>query len=393
MKTEQHGLVVEECGSVLYVDGNNLKALYRRGQAYAAMGKNSMAESDLAAALRVNPGDEHVAAALEEVRGKLEASGEGGSCGGFEGDNEKGGEQNEVSGGLAALAAAMKASSGDDDKHKDQDSQKSAGAAPATGADGAGANAQAGSASAGVPDREELQTESIKELREMCKSRGLDYSSCVDKHDVIDLIVSNPNASAAPAASAAASAAATSGGINMAMGMQPERLEQAKKMMENPAMMSNAVNMMKNMDPATLANMFNMRDGGNRWTPEMARQHIAMLQQPGVMEQAANQMKSLSTEQIADLAKQGSAAASNGGIVPPGMGATPDLRAPYPPPAQRAAAPPSAGRIDTDDVRTALSTPAAAPAVAAAAGFGGAGAPQMTPQMQQQMEMGEVDGQ
>ena len=155
LKTEQHGLVVEECGSVLYVDGYNLKALYRRGQAYAAMGKNSMAESDLAAALRVNPGDEHVAAALEEVRGKLEASGEGGSCGGFEGDNEKGGEQNEVSGGLAALAAAMKASSGDDDKHKDQDSQKSAGAAPATGVDGAGANAQAGSASAGVPDREE----------------------------------------------------------------------------------------------------------------------------------------------------------------------------------------------------------------------------------------------
>jgi hypothetical protein len=35
-----------------------------------------MAESDLAAALRCNPQDEHVAAALRDVRGKLEAAGD-----------------------------------------------------------------------------------------------------------------------------------------------------------------------------------------------------------------------------------------------------------------------------------------------------------------------------
>lgn len=384
LKTQQHDLVIEECGSVLHVDATNLKALYRRGQAYAALGKNSMAESDLAAALRSNPGDEHVAAALKEVRGKLEESGQDGDYGGFEGDDDKDNETADVSGGLAALAAAMKAGSGGQDSEPDPADNSKTGEAEAEaagGADSAGAAAQPESTSAAALDREELQHKTIKELREICKGRGLDYGSCVDKHDVIDLIVSNPNASPAPAAASAAAAAATSGGMNMAMGMGPDQLEHAKKMMENPAMMNNAINMMKNMDPAVLANMFNMRDGSNRWTPEMARQHIAMLQQPGVMEQAASQMKNLSTEQIADLAKQGAAAASNGGIVPPGMGATPDLRAPYQPSAQRAAPPPSAGRIDTDEVRSALATPAAAPEA------GGAGAPQMTPQMQQQMEM------
>jgi len=55
LKTSQHDLVVEECGSVIYMEPNNLKALYRRGQAYASLGSNSMAESDLSAAQRVNP--------------------------------------------------------------------------------------------------------------------------------------------------------------------------------------------------------------------------------------------------------------------------------------------------------------------------------------------------
>ena len=48
-------MVVEEASAVMQMDTKNLKALYRRGQAYAAMGRNSMAESDLAAAQQVNP--------------------------------------------------------------------------------------------------------------------------------------------------------------------------------------------------------------------------------------------------------------------------------------------------------------------------------------------------
>ena len=54
--------------------------------------------------------------------------------------------------------------------------------------------------------------------------------------------------------------------------MSAAQIQQAKMMMENPGMMQNAVNMMKNMDPATLANMFNMQHGTTHWTPEMAKQ-------------------------------------------------------------------------------------------------------------------------
>ena len=401
LKTGQHDLVVEECGLVIRDDAHNLKALYRRGQAYAALGRHSMAESDLAAAQRVNPQDEHVAAALQDVRAKLAAAGDGGDddvdshadaagvgsglaalaaamnpAGGAEGaaatpgestqkdeEDEGGGKQDsdEVSGGLAALAAAMKSESGEEEQEEE--------------AAGSG------------PTRADLQGKSIKELREVCKSKGLDYSSCVDKHDIIDLILSNPRATApAPAAAAAAPATANATGGGLAAGMSQAQLDQAKKMMENPDMMKNAIGMMKGMDPAALANMFNMRDGSNRWTPEMAKQHIAMLEQPGVLEQASQQMKNLSPDQIAGLAQQGAAAAANGGIVPPGMSSMPDLKAPYTPAAAAAPAA-SVGRVDVDDVRSTLTAPAPAPAAAPAGAGAAAGMANLNPQMKAQMEM------
>ena len=307
---------------------------------------------------------------------------------------QQGDAGSDVSGGLAALAAAMKAQGEEDkDKGKDKDKAAKKDTQEATGAAQAGAaaatteDASPAAAAAEAPAREELEKKSIKELREMCKSKGLDYSSCVDKHDLVDLIHSNPHAKA-PVAAAAPTAAAAGGmgglgGMPTPGNLSASQMEQAKKVMENPAMMNSALSMMKNMDPATLANMFNMQYGTNHWTPEMAKQHIEMMQKPGVMEQAAQQMKNLSPEQVAALAKQGQAATANGGIVPPG---TSSMELPagmrQRPAAQRAAAPVSAaaGRIDPDDVRSALAEPApAAPAAPAVPG--------MTPQMQQQMEM------
>ena len=403
LKTGQHDLVVEECGLVIRDDAHNLKALYRRGQAYAALGRQSMAESDLAAAQRVNPQDEHVAAALQDVRAKLAAAGDGGDvdldshadaagvgsglaalaaamnpAGGAEGaaegaaatpgettqkEEEEGGDgkqdKDDVSGGLAALAAAMKSESGE------REEEEAAGSGPT---------------------RADLQGKSIKELREVCKSKGLDYSSCVDKHDIIDLILSNPRATApVPAAAAAAPATANATGGGLAAGMSKAQLDQAKKMMENPDMMKNAIGMMKGMDPAALANMFNMRDGSNRWTPEMAKQHIAMLEQPGVLEQASEQMKNLSPDQIAGLAQQGAAAAANGGIVPPGLSSMADLKAPLNAPAAAATPAASVGRVDVDDVRSTLTAPA--PAAAPAGAGAAAGMANLNPQMKAQMEM------
>ena len=264
-------------------------------------------------------------------------------------------DKDEVSGGLAALAAAMKPESGEEKQEED--------------AAGAG------------PTRADLQGERIKELREVCMSKGLAYSSCVDKHDIIDPILSNPRATApAPAATAAAPATADATGGGLGAGMSQARLDQAKQMMEN------AIGLMKGMDPAALASMFNMRDGSNRWTPEMAKQHIAMLEQPGVLEQASQQMKNLSPDQIAGLAQQGAAAAANGGIVPPGMSSMPDLKAPYTPAAAAAPAA-SVGRVDVDDVRSTLTAPAPAPAAAPAGAGAAAGMANLNPQMKAQMEM------
>jgi hypothetical protein len=314
-----------------------------------------------------------VAAALRDVRAKCEAAGDAGDYS-FDGDKHKEDGSSHVSGGLAALAAAMKAEGGEDKEEKK-------GKAEAGEAEAAGTGAPAGTAKAEGSTREVLEKKSIKELREMCKSKGLDYSSCVDKNDMVDLITSNPHATApsAPAAVVTPAGMGAMGGMPSPANMSTSQLEQAKKMMENPAMMNSAMNMMKNMDPATLANMFNMQYGTNHWTPEMAKQHIDMLQRPGVVEQAAQQMQNLSPQQIADLAKQSQQAiGGNGGIVPPGMSSTElpqSMR--QRPAAQHASVPAAVGRIDADDVRSALANPPPA----------AAGVPGMTPQLQQQMEM------
>ena len=43
----------------------------------------------------------------------------------------------------------------------------------------------------------ELERKSVKELREICVSKGIDTSTCVDKRDLVDIIVNKPIAAAA----------------------------------------------------------------------------------------------------------------------------------------------------------------------------------------------------
>ena len=38
----------------------------------------------------------------------------------------------------------------------------------------------------------ELGRKSVKELREICRSKGIDTSACIDKRDLVDMIVSKP---------------------------------------------------------------------------------------------------------------------------------------------------------------------------------------------------------
>jgi hypothetical protein len=51
--------------------------------------------------------------------------------------------------------------------------------------------------------RAELEGKTVKELRELCMSKGIDTSQCSDKRDLVDLVVSNASDTAAAADAAA----------------------------------------------------------------------------------------------------------------------------------------------------------------------------------------------
>ena len=50
----------------------------------------------------------------------------------------------------------------------------------------------------GVTERAELDAKSVRELREICRTTGIDTSTCSDKRDLVDLIISNTSDTAAP---------------------------------------------------------------------------------------------------------------------------------------------------------------------------------------------------
>eukprot|EP00249_Psilotum_nudum_P020780 c27843_g1_i1 orf=586-2181(-) len=76
LKTNQYEKAVAEGSEVLQCDGNNLKALYRRGQAYKELGKLKLAVADLRKAAGIAPEDETIADTLRQVEEELEQRGE-----------------------------------------------------------------------------------------------------------------------------------------------------------------------------------------------------------------------------------------------------------------------------------------------------------------------------
>mmetsp|Transcript_61934 Transcript_61934/g.191763 ORF Transcript_61934/g.191763 Transcript_61934/m.191763 type:complete len:557 (-) Transcript_61934:102-1772(-) len=75
LKTKDYDAALKASEDALKVDSQSFKALFRRGQAKAELGKLGEAVADVRSAAELSPGDKAIAAELERLRGQLKERG------------------------------------------------------------------------------------------------------------------------------------------------------------------------------------------------------------------------------------------------------------------------------------------------------------------------------
>mmetsp|Transcript_6125 Transcript_6125/g.15892 ORF Transcript_6125/g.15892 Transcript_6125/m.15892 type:complete len:410 (-) Transcript_6125:37-1266(-) len=75
LKLKNYDKTVQDCNEVLKSDVNNVKAVYRRGQAHEEKGELKRAAADIKRATELSPSDEVISAAYDKIKAKLESDG------------------------------------------------------------------------------------------------------------------------------------------------------------------------------------------------------------------------------------------------------------------------------------------------------------------------------
>ncbi|EIE21179.1 hypothetical protein COCSUDRAFT_48306 [Coccomyxa subellipsoidea C-169] len=274
LRLNDYRACITECSEVLKTDPNNMKALYRRGQAHLALHSQAAAVADLRKALARAPEAEQplIEEKLREAEDGLVTA-------------------EEVAEGVADTESEAQA-----DARSNAEASTSGGltatlpSAPAFPMDPSQMQQARASGGAGLPDGIEMSPEAMQSA--MQTMAGLDPKD-------LEGMVSKMQASAG-----GASAGGTNAGTSPLMGPDTDQFKQAAATLQaNPELMSHAMKMFGQMDSEQLAAMTaTMSRSGQGGQPSAAAMS-KMLADPQSAKMMKDIMYNLTPEQLASMSE------------------------------------------------------------------------------------------
>lgn len=237
LKLERWGEAEEECDEVICGDPNNLKALFRRGQARLELAQKAGALEDLQAAASICPASDPSMINIQDAIKRA---------------------QSLPDGFVASESKQMQ-------------------------------------------DRDFWEARSTSELRKELSRRGVDYSQCTEKAELVELVCSGARGAKKQDK---VRKSQTGADVKPKMNVTEEQLDQVKRQMEqNPDSMKQAAARMANMSDEEIQRMSEMT--GQKFDPAMAKMAASMMQ---------NMTPEQMTQQL-EMAKQ-MQQGSSGGVDP-----------------------------------------------------------------------------